>query len=76
MPLDATLLSLLACPVDRQGLFYFEAEGALYNPRLKRRYAITNGVPVLLVDQATVVSDAEHERLLALAATHALTLNF
>ena len=51
MPLDATLLSLLACPVDRQGLFYFEAEGALYNPRLKRRYAITNGVPVLLVDQ-------------------------
>ncbi|WP_040834677.1 Trm112 family protein [Nocardia brevicatena] len=64
--LDATLLSLLACPEDKGPLHLVRTDdGAdvLYNPRLRRAYPIDNGIPVLLVDEAHTVDDAEHERL-------------
>ena len=37
----------------------------LYNPRLHRRYAIRDDIPVMLIDEAIDVDDAEHERLMA-----------
>ncbi len=67
MALDPKLLSILACPEDKGSLLYFESEQALYNPRLKRRYEIRDDIPVMLIDEATTVDDAEHERLLAKA---------
>ena len=66
MALDPTLLDVLACPEDKGPLLYIEAEDALYNPRLKRRYAIRDDIPIMLVDEAETVDDAEHERILAL----------
>ena len=60
MALDPLLLEILACPEDRGPLYYFEDEDALYNPRLKRRYAIRDGIPVMLIDEAETVEDAEH----------------
>lgn len=68
MALDPRLLEVLACPEDKGPLLYLEDEDTLYNPRLKRRYRITDGIPVLLVDEAETVSDDEHERLVAKAA--------
>ncbi len=68
MPLDALLIEVLACPVDKGPLLWFDDEDVLYNPRLRRSYAVRDGVPVLLVDEATSVGDAEHERLTAKAA--------
>jgi len=65
MALDPLLLDILACPEDRGPLYYFEDEDALYNPRLHRRYAIRDGIPIMLIDEAETVSDAEHDRLLA-----------
>lgn len=65
--LDPQLLEVLACPEDKGPLLYFADEQALYNPRLKRRYAVRDGIPVLLIDEATSVDDAEHERLVAKA---------
>ncbi len=67
MALDPKLLEILACPEDKGSLLYFESEQSLYNPRLKRRYEIRDDIPVMLVDEATTVDDAEHERLLAKA---------
>ncbi len=67
MALDPQLIEILACPEDKGPLLYFEGESALYNPRLKRRYAIRDDIPIMLVDEAETVDDAEHERLLALA---------
>lgn len=67
MALDPKLLEILACPEDKGSLLYFESEQALYNPRLKRRYEIRDDIPVMLVDEATTVDDAEHERLIAKA---------
>ncbi len=63
--LDDKLLSILVCPADRGPLLY--VDNVLYNPRLRRAYRIDDGIPVLLIDEATDVSDEEHERLIALA---------
>ena len=65
MPLDPLLMEVLACPEDKLSLLYFEDEDALYNPRLHRRYDVRDGIPVMLIDEATTVDDAEHERLMA-----------
>ena len=76
MALDQQLLDILACPEDKGPLLYFEAEGALYNPRLKRRYAIRDDIPIMLVDEAETVSDAEHQRLVALADAEGIRPTF
>ena len=66
MTLDARLLEILACPVDKGPLYYLEDEAALYNPRLQKRYRIHEGdIPVMLPDEADDVADDEHQRLMA-----------
>jgi uncharacterized protein YbaR (Trm112 family) len=67
MALDPKLLEILACPEDKGPLLYFADESSLYNPRLKRRYAIRDDIPIMLIDEAETVDDAEHARLLAKA---------
>jgi len=59
--LDEKLLSILVCPADRGPLMY--TTDLLYNPRLRRAYRIDDGIPVLLVDEARDVDDAEHARV-------------
>lgn len=68
MAIDSTLLSILACPVDKGPLLLIEGE-LLYNSRLRRAYPIENGIPVLLADDARDVDDAEHESILARATS-------
>ena len=67
MTLDARLLEILACPVDKGPLLYFADEQALYNPRLRLRYRVEEGIPVMLTEEASSVDDTEHGRLLARA---------
>jgi uncharacterized protein YbaR (Trm112 family) len=76
MALDPQLLEILACPDDKGPLLYFEDEDSLYNPRLKRRYAIRDDIPIMLIDEAETVSDEEHERLLAKAEAQGITPTF
>ena len=76
MALDPQLLEILACPDDKGPLLYFEDESSLYNPRLKRRYAVRDDIPVMLVDEAESVDDAEHDRLLAKASAQGITPTF
>ncbi|HVN50136.1 MAG TPA: Trm112 family protein [Acidimicrobiales bacterium] len=71
MGLDPQLLEILVCPEDKGPLLYLEDEDTLYNPRLHRRYAIRDGIPNMLVDEAEHVDDAEHERLVAKAGAAA-----
>ncbi|MEC9395896.1 MAG: Trm112 family protein, partial [Actinomycetota bacterium] len=52
MTLDPKLLQILACPEDKGPLLWFADEATLYNPRLRRRYAVRDGIPVMLVDEA------------------------
>ncbi len=76
MALDPLLLDILACPEDKGPLLYFEDEDSLYNPRLQRRYPIRSGIPVMLLDEAEQVDDAEHERLVAKAADEGIAPTF
>jgi uncharacterized protein YbaR (Trm112 family) len=76
MPLDPQLLDILACPEDKGPLLYFESEQCLYNPRLKRRYSIQDDIPIMLIDEAETVDDAEHERLLAKAEAEGIEPTF
>jgi uncharacterized protein YbaR (Trm112 family) len=76
MPLDAQLLEILACPEDKGPLLYFEDEDRLYNPRLHRSYAIREGIPIMLVDEAEAVDDATHERLVAKAEADGIAPTF
>ncbi|MEU6115133.1 Trm112 family protein [Streptomyces sp. NPDC047117] len=62
---DDPLLRILACPLDKGPLVLIAADDALYNPRLRRRYPIVDGVPQLLPSSGEQVSAEEHERLLA-----------
>lgn len=53
MSLDPKLLDVLACPKDKGPLEYLEDEQVLVNERLKIAYRIDDGIPVLLIDEAT-----------------------
>ena len=76
MALDPLLLEILACPEDKGPLLYFQDEDALYNSRLKRRYAIRDDIPIMLIDEAETVSDEEHSRLLAKAEAEGIKPTF
>jgi hypothetical protein len=74
--LNPRLLEILACPKDKGNLIYFEDEEMLYNPRLQMRYEVRQGIPVMLIDEAIVVTQVEHERLVAKASQLNLKTTF
>jgi uncharacterized protein len=76
MALDPKLLEILACPEDKGPLLYFVDEDSLYNPRLRRRYLVTDGIPIMLVDEAETVDGPEHDRLVAKAEADGIKPTF
>jgi len=76
MSLDAKLLQILACPQDKGPLFYFSSDEFLYNPRLQRKYNIVEGIPVMLIDEATSVDASEHEGLVQRIAQERIAPTF
>jgi uncharacterized protein len=76
MALDSRLLAVLACPVDKGPLYYLGDDDGLYNPRLRRRYVVREGIPVMLPDEAVAVDDAEAAMLDARIASGELTPTF
>jgi uncharacterized protein len=74
--LDQRLLEILACPQDKGPLYYLVDEDALYNDRLHRRYVVRDGIPIMLVDEAESVDDAEHARIMAKVAAEGLQPTF
>lgn len=78
MTLSPELLAVLACPEDKGPLLYFGDgdDGGLYNPRLHRRYLITDGIPIMLIDEAEAVSDDDHAALMARAESEGITPTF
>lgn len=69
--MDPKLLDILVCPADRGPLLLIDdtpGNPVLYNPRLRKIYRIDDGIPVLLVDEATEAGPEEHDRLMARAA--------
>jgi uncharacterized protein YbaR (Trm112 family) len=73
--LPHALVEVLVCPKSKQPLVYFprgeadrdEADGFLLCPASRLRYAIQDGVPVMLADEATEITAQAVEALLARA---------
>ncbi len=59
------LIELLVCPEDRLPLLYVPEHNVLYNDRLHRIYAVIEGIPDLLIDDATSATDEQHTTFLA-----------
>jgi uncharacterized protein YbaR (Trm112 family) len=76
MALDPRLLEMLACPEDKGPLLYFAGDNALYNPRNRRRYAVKDDRPEMIIEESEVVSAEEHDRLVAQAKADGVTLTF
>ena len=82
MALDARLLEILACPDEKGPLYYFEPAvsgtdgGILFCPACRRRYEVRDDIPVMLLDEATVLSPSDAEALLARAGELGLSPTF
>jgi uncharacterized protein YbaR (Trm112 family) len=76
VPLDPRLLEILACPDEKGPLYYFAADGFLFCPACRRRYEIRDDIPVMLIDEATVLSADEADALLARAAEEGIGPTF
>jgi uncharacterized protein len=81
MALDPRLVAVLACPVDKGPLYYLGAgadgnDEGLYNPRLRRRYVVREGIPVMLPDESEPVADEQAAALDARIAAGELSPTF
>lgn len=76
MTLDATLLSILACPEDKGPLYYFANDGFLFNPRLSRKYLVRDGIPVMLIEEAVSVDATERDALMRRISDEGITPTF
>jgi uncharacterized protein YbaR (Trm112 family) len=73
--LPPELLEILVCPKSKQPLIYFprgeqnldEAHGFLLCPASRLRYAVQDGVPVMLADEATELAADQIEILVSRA---------
>ncbi len=63
--IDPGLLEMLACPESKAPLV--QVADWLYstNPHTRRRYPIRDGIPIMLVEEAETVSEAEFRRIMA-----------
>jgi uncharacterized protein YbaR (Trm112 family) len=74
--LDPRLLAVLACPDDKGPLYYLGDQTGLYNPRLHRLYAVRDGIPVMLIDEAQTLDQAAHDQLVERIAQESVAPTF
>ena len=67
MPLDPLLLEILVCPESKKALLYFESESFLFCPDSRLKYRIEDDIPVMLIEEAERVSEADAAALVARA---------
>ncbi len=56
MTVPRQLLEILVCPKCRGELEYREEEQALLCHNCKLRYPVRDGIPIMLIDEATPIS--------------------
>jgi uncharacterized protein YbaR (Trm112 family) len=62
MPLDPRLLEILICPACRGEIEPVRDENGLECLRCGRVYPVRNGIPVMLVDEASAPTRQEDDR--------------
>jgi uncharacterized protein YbaR (Trm112 family) len=58
---DPKLLEILVCPLTKGPLRYDRAAQELISDEAGLAYPIRDGIPIMLVDEARTLSDAERE---------------
>jgi len=61
--MDPKLLELLVCPVTKGQLDYDRERQELLSRSARLAYPVRDGIPILLEEQARVLSDEELEQL-------------
>ncbi|MGV6818045.1 MAG: Trm112 family protein [Thiotrichales bacterium] len=61
--MDSKLLEILVCPVTKGPLIYDKKNQELLSKSARLAYPIHDGIPVMLEDQARVLSAEEVENL-------------
>ncbi|MDE2117756.1 MAG: Trm112 family protein [Betaproteobacteria bacterium] len=61
--MDAKLLEILVCPLCKSTLVYRKAEQELICKADRLAYAIKDGIPVMLADEARTLTAEEAEKL-------------
>lgn len=56
MTLDPALLAMLACPLTRTALEYDAAADELISHKAGLAFPVRNGMPILLVEEARLIS--------------------
>ena len=64
MALHKELLDILACPESKQPLVYFEQENFLFCPASRLKYKIVDDIPIMLIDEAERLDEAEAAALM------------
>jgi len=78
MAIAQELLDILVCPESREPLVYFpapedgEGDEFLLCPASRLKYRVDDGIPVMLIEEAERLEDAEVERLLSRAKERGL----
>jgi hypothetical protein len=63
--LSKELLKILACPLCKSPVIETGDSLLCTDASCRRRYRIDDGIPVMLIDEATVVEPTEFEKILA-----------
>jgi uncharacterized protein len=58
-PMDTRLLELLVCPVTKGPLDYNREQQELISRSARLAYPVRDGIPILLENEARVLSDTE-----------------
>lgn len=61
--IDPKLLEILVCPQTRGALFYDRDAKELLSKKARLAYPIRDGIPIMLIDEARSLSDAEVAKL-------------
>lgn len=60
--IDPKLLDFLVCPKSKDRLIWDAAAQELVSPRARLAYAVRDGVPIMLIDEARQLSEDECAR--------------
>lgn len=67
LPCHADLFDLLVCPEARTPLKWVESQLVSTDPATRRAYRVEQGIPIMLLEESTVLAEAEWKRLMALS---------
>jgi uncharacterized protein len=62
MALDPKLLEILACPACKKKVFEAEEHIFCTNAECRRCYSITDGIPVMLIEESTILDAGEWDK--------------